>query len=453
MAGVIQIVHPFRDGDFAGAGRLKLQEGHRKLFAQRDVLGNLVFAQVSVVVGLFHSPQRQAKAFTRQKAFVKVVPAGVAHEMFGQVPAFDVEGALRLISTVKRQFIHPCMQRRSFLLQPEVKRVAGELVAQEILHFGDVLHGLALVVQVAQGGVAAAQGTKAFPLDLVDLDRMDIDKVLPFILAPVPAVLGQTESGDGVDDIGGGSGNGARGGKDHRQFLARRQGDEVAGKADIGVGDQVHRLTDCLDHVAGGAQRRRGDGEGFVLCLARQQAGSDQVLVVGEVGQGDGLVLFNRLNLPVGVAPLILADLQHQVVDLAFVHDAQLRQVFGVALLIGRQQLAAKAAQFTGQFLCPADQNEEAIRAGRTAPERLVEAEVAIEFPAFSHRVVPEIGHVDSGGSIADAARVEAGMDQPKPVAGAVVKAHQSRVERRTSQRHAGNGVGCLNRCFNHRYR
>ena len=69
--------------------------------------------------------------------------------------------------------------------------MAAELVAQEILHFGHVLNSLALVVQFAQGGIAAAQGAKAFALDLVDLNAVDIDEVLPFILASVPAVLGQ----------------------------------------------------------------------------------------------------------------------------------------------------------------------------------------------------------------------------------------------------------------------
>ena len=85
--------------------------------------------------------------------------------------------------------------------------------------------------------------------------------------------------------------------------------------------------------------------EVLVLQLAAVQPVLDQRGVVAAVGLGDLLRLQQRLPLPVGVAPLVLADRQRQVQQLALVAGAQRRQVLGVSLLERREQRGAELAR------------------------------------------------------------------------------------------------------------
>ena len=75
--------------------------------AQREVLGQLVLADVLVEVRLFHVAQSGGQAFAGQQALVQVVPGAVGDETAGGVAALEVEGPLRLPGRVQGQLVRP----------------------------------------------------------------------------------------------------------------------------------------------------------------------------------------------------------------------------------------------------------------------------------------------------------------------------------------------------------
>ena len=74
----------------------QLQEREREVQPQREVLGQLVLAEVLVEVCLLHVPQRKLQPLAGQQPLVQVVPAASRQEAPGGVAALDVEGALGL---------------------------------------------------------------------------------------------------------------------------------------------------------------------------------------------------------------------------------------------------------------------------------------------------------------------------------------------------------------------
>ena len=170
----------------------------REVQAQREVLGQLVLPDILVHIRLLHVAQRQPEALAGEQSLVQVVPGAVGQEMAGGVAALEIERVLRLPRGVERQLVHPAMQRRSFLLQVDIQLGGGELVAQEILHLGGVLDLPLMRVEILERFAAAALCGQDLALDLLDLDRQDVDLVVPFLQPPRPAGLGEFETGGGA---------------------------------------------------------------------------------------------------------------------------------------------------------------------------------------------------------------------------------------------------------------
>ena len=68
LARIIEVEHPFRDLDLAAARFLEPQKCHREVQAQREVLGQLVFANVFVQIRLLHVAQRKFQPFAGQQS-------------------------------------------------------------------------------------------------------------------------------------------------------------------------------------------------------------------------------------------------------------------------------------------------------------------------------------------------------------------------------------------------
>ena len=261
MAGEILVEHPFRNIDLATSGVAKPQIFEREIQPERDVFGQLVFAQVFLEIGFFHVPQRGREAFARHQPFVKVVPGVGGQETSGQMTAFEVERALGLPRRMQRKVVGLMVQRRRFALQEQIKFVAGELVAEEILQLRGLLHLPVMAVDLSQHLVAAALGAENLAFDLLDLDRQDLGLMVPIDQPACPTRLRDIEAGilagDGrgiVDDGRGGDEQAAEfGSSGSQEWLPASAG---ARRRDNEIGIKV-RLADRLHDVRGAVKRYR----------------------------------------------------------------------------------------------------------------------------------------------------------------------------------------------------
>jgi hypothetical protein len=125
------------------------------------------------------------------------------YKAFGRELALEVEGGLGVERADERQLVALGVECCELLLHPQEELMAGELVAQEFMQLGGVGDARPMRVKLAQGGVATALGGEDLALVAGDVDGDDVDLVAPFLLAPLPAILGEPQRGHRVDDIGG----------------------------------------------------------------------------------------------------------------------------------------------------------------------------------------------------------------------------------------------------------
>ena len=96
--------------------------------------------------------------------------------------------------------------------------------------------------------------------------------------------------------------------------------------------------------------------------------------VVEQVGLIDVLGLLERLHLPVGIAPLVLANADAERQHVPLLPGANRGQRFSVAFFIRRQQRGAELADASDDLVRLLDLEREAVRTGSAAPIRLVVA-------------------------------------------------------------------------------
>ena len=206
------------------------------------------------------------------------------------------------------------------------------------------------------------------------------------------------------------------------------------------VGYQPQGLADALDHVGGAAHGQRRIGEILVLDLTIDQAartGVDEPVGVDEVRLADGLARLQRLDLPVGIAPLVFLRLQGDRQQLELLTGAQGGEKFGVALFEGGHQRAAELLGPGRVLLRLLDQGHEPVRARQVAPVTLVGAGVVFAAPALAQRAVPEIRRL---AIVPQTARVDGGVDEREPVVDQVVDLEQPGIQRREAGREAADG-------------
>ena len=256
--------------------------------------------------------------------------------------------------------------------------MAGELAAQEIVDLGRLLDGALLVVELAQGAVGPPLGTEDLPGQPLHLEREDVDLVLPLSEPPVPPGLGEGQPcsclgvlGEILQCLG------RRGERVGEAGPGHRNADEVV-LAHERVRDRAAVLGDELEYLGVHLQPLRDPGQVLVEQLIADQPVLDQRGVVGDLVLRAQPGLFERLHLPVGVAPLIHADRQRQLLELVLLSRAQRFQELGVALLVRAQQRGPQRAHLAGELKCLGLQVIEAVRAGQLAGPGLA----AAAFPA-----------------------------------------------------------------------
>ena len=271
---------------------------------------------------------------------MQIIPDAIREEVAGGMAALEIVGVLRAQRRALRELIHLAMERGGFLLEPEILLGRGKLVAQEIQHFARVLDLPLLIVELLHRLVAAPLRSQDLQLHLLDLDRQHQGLVEPVIGAALPARLGQVD--------GRGFGLHIRDRHHHLRDRLEHAG-ELGADRDLGVaraesdedvGDHLHGLPEGLSDVRAGAHLHRVGREADVLHLIVEQAVLIEAVVIDQVGLADILGLLQRLNLPVGVAPLVLPDGQAEREQFALLSGAQRREIFRVALLVGASSAA-----------------------------------------------------------------------------------------------------------------
>ena len=304
---------------------------------------------------------------------------------------------------------------------------------------------LLLVVQVAQGSIAVPLRGQDLALDLLDLDADDLDLQLPFLAPAVPASLGETEAAAAGGDLRQRVHNPRRSrevrGKlgAHWQLVELQRRASETGHTQPHVRGHADALRDRLGDVARRPGRDGHLGQRLVPGLPRVQAARDQLLVVTEPGLRTLQGHAERLHLPVGFAPGVLASRQHQLGELPLVGGAQRGQRLAVALLVGGQQGSAQAPHLARQLQRVTHEEREPV--GTAAAQAFVlMAHLALAWlalapaaglpPAVQYRVAAPERAVAAPRRRWQPVPVQAAAGQRQPVGGALVQRHEPRVER-----------------------
>jgi len=185
--------------------------------------------------------------------------------------------------------------------------------------------------------------------------------------------------------------------------------------ADEEVGHDAEGLGKGLDNIGGRASLHGVGGEAEILDFVVDQAGLVKVVVVDQIGLARFLGLLESLDLPVGVAPLVLANGDAEGQHFSLLLGMDRGQSFGVKFFVSREQRRLELVHSPRQFHGLLDLEGEAVWAGAVAAV-LVRAALVPGAPALAQRRISEVLHVFRHAAVADAASALIGVDEGEPV-------------------------------------